>query len=106
LVYLIVEWRSWTHTASIMSLDIKMTKQGIRDLAPDPVEDVVSEVRAYRLAIQGWAKGYAAARLLTPSCSEAANANAEADLRRWSGLYFAAARRSRREAGTGAASLT
>ncbi len=89
-----------------MSLDIEVTKQGIRDLDPDPVEDVVSEVRAYRLAIQGWAKGYAASRLLTPPCSEAANATAEADLRRWSGLYFAASRRSRRGAGTGADSLT
>ena len=71
-----------------------MTKQ--------PVEDVVSEVRAYRLAIQGWAKSYAAARLLTPSGAQVDSGTAEADLRRWSGLYFAAARRSRQEAVTGA----
>ena len=83
-----------------------MTKHGISDLAPDPVEDVVSDVSAYRLAIQGWAKGYAAARLLTPQSSKADSATAEADLRRWSGLYFAASRRSRRGAGTGADSLT
>ena len=65
----------------------------------EPVEDVVSEVRAYRLAIQGWAKGYAAARLLTPSCSKVDGETAGADFRRWSRLYFAASRRSRREAG-------
>jgi hypothetical protein len=85
-----------------MSLGIKMTKQGVRDLnrdARDPVEDVVSEVRAYRLAIEGWAKGYAAACLLTPSCSKVDSATAEADLRRWSCLYFAASRRSRQGAG-------
>ena len=64
----------------------------------EPVEDVVSEVRAYRLAIQGWAKGYAVARLLTPSCSKVDGETAGADLRRWSRLYFAASRRSRREA--------
>ena len=71
--------------------------------AMEPVEDVVSEVRAYRLAIQGWAKGYAAARLLTPSCSKVDSETAQADFRRWSCLYFAASRRSRRESGLAAA---
>ena len=105
--FLIVEGRSWTHTPSIMSLGIKMTKQivepdGVRPPmecdALEPVEDVVSEVRAYRLAIQGWAKGYAAARLLTPSGSKVDGETAGEDLRRWSRLYFAASRSSRREA--------
>ena len=67
-----------------------MTTQGL--------EDVAGEVRAYRLAIQGWAKGYAAARLLTPSCPKIDSETAEADLRRWSRLYFGASRRSPREA--------
>ena len=92
-VFLIVEGRSWTHTASIMSLGIKMTNDVRPPMecdAMEPVEDVVSEVRAYRLAIQGWAKGYAAARLLTPSCSKVDGETAGADLRRWSRLYFAA----------------
>ena len=90
-----------------MSLGIKMTKQIVNPDggrpplecdALEPVEDVVSEARAYRLAIQGWAKGYAAARLLTPSCSKVDGEAAGADLRRWSRPYFAASRRSRREA--------
>jgi hypothetical protein len=95
-----------------MSLEIEMTKRGIgepvvnrmacaprneRD-AMEPIEDVVSEARAYRLAIQAWAKGYAVARLLTPSCSKVDGESAGADLGRWSRLYFAASRRSRREA--------
>ena len=64
----------------------------------EPVEDVVSEVRAFRLAIQGWAKGYVAARLLTPACSKVDGETAGADLRRWSRRYFATSRRCRREA--------
>jgi hypothetical protein len=56
----------------------------------DSIEDVVSEVRAFRSAMRGWAKGYAAARLLTPSCSSVDGETARADARRWSRVYFAA----------------
>ena len=70
-----------------MSLGIKMTKQGA---AMEPVQDVVSEVSAFRLAIQGWAKGYASARRLTRSCAKVDGETARADLKRWSHRYFAA----------------
>jgi len=56
----------------------------------EPSQDVVGEVRAFRLAIQGWAKGYAAARRLTCSCAKVDGETARADLKRWSHLYFAA----------------
>jgi hypothetical protein len=66
-----------------MSLGIMMTKR-------PPIEDVVSEAHAFRLGIQGWAKGYAAARRLTRSCAKVDAETARVDLKRWSHLYFAA----------------
>ena len=70
-------------TLAVMSLGIKE-----RD-AMEPIQDVVSEVRAFRLAIQGWAKGYATARRLTRACAKVDGESARADLKRWSHGYFA-----------------
>ena len=54
-------------------------------------EDVVSEARAFRLAVGAWAKGYARSRHLVPSSTPSTLVGSEAaraDLRLWSARYF------------------
>jgi len=56
-------------------------------------EDVMSEARAFRLAMGDWAKGYATARQLALCPITIGSEAARADLRRWSTRYFDTAER-------------